>query len=512
MGNKAKNRKKYKLLLINPKFKYQHYGTQKELGELMGKRNFIFSLALSIIASFTPKNYKIKIINDEIESIPFNKKVDLVGITTPFTTLNRCIEIADKFRAKGVKVVMGGFYATFTTEEISKHADSVVLGEAEGVWQNVLEDFEKGELKKVYKAEKVFDFKRTPIPRWDLVNTKNLNFIGVQVSRGCPYSCEFCIVSKLFGRKQRYRDIDNVIEEIKSLSTKRIFFVDDNFTFNKKYARELMSRMKNLNLSWVCQSSIEIADDDAFLEEMYNSGCVSVLIGFESLNPESLKETKKHHNKVEYYEKAIKRIYSKGLQLIASFVVGFDADTITVFDDIQKFSEKNNILFTMISVLTIAPGTELYEKYKKEDRLLDIDPVYFNGSFPSGKYKNISIIEMYDKYFGTLKKIFSVESMGKKVFNLLDQGVYKADKKFKDIGIFEKFFSSFRVLKKFYFIKDNNKKEFFKKLALYGVNKTASWDYIGFLIFAIGGFDDYIKSIDNFYDDVREKYLNIERN
>src|SRR4030065_2690329 len=105
MENSAKNKKKYKLLLINPKFKYQHYGTQKELGQLMGKRNFIFSLALSIIASFTPKNYKIKIINDEIESIPFNKKVDLIGITTPFTTFSRCIEIADKFRANGIKVI-----------------------------------------------------------------------------------------------------------------------------------------------------------------------------------------------------------------------------------------------------------------------------------------------------------------------------------------------------------------------------------------------------------------------
>ncbi len=135
MNNSIRNKKKYKLLLINPKFKYQHYGTQKELGELMGKRNFIFSLALSIIASFTPKNYKIKIINDEIESIPFNKKVDIIGITTPFTTISRCIEIADQFRVNGIKVIMGGFYATFMTEEISKHADSVVVGEAEALIQ-----------------------------------------------------------------------------------------------------------------------------------------------------------------------------------------------------------------------------------------------------------------------------------------------------------------------------------------------------------------------------------------
>lgn len=506
----SKNKKKYKLFLINPKFKYQHYGTQKELGALMGKRNFIFSLALSIIAAFTPKYYKIKIINEEIEKIPFDKKPDLVGITTPFTTLNRCLEIADEFRSRKIPVVMGGYYATFVTDEVLKHADSVVIGEGEGVWEKLLEDFEQGKLKRIYKTDKVFDFKRIPVPRWDLVNTKNLNFIGIQVSRGCPFGCEFCIVSKLFGRKQRYRDIDNVMEEIRTLSTKRIFFVDDNFTFNKEYARKLMKEMKGLGLSWVCQSSIEIVDDDELLEEMYEAGCISVLIGFESLNPESLKETKKFQNDVEYYEKAIKKIHSKGLQLIASFVVGFDSDTIDVFDDIYKFSERNNILFTMVSTLTVAPGTELYERYKKENRLLKIGPELFNGSFPCAKYKNISTIDMYENYYKTLRKLFSIEGMGKKVINLIEDGVYRSDKKFKDIGFFEKFFSSFRVLKKYYFTKDEQKKELFKKLVSYGVNKTVSWDYIGYLLFAMGGFDDYIESIDSFYYEIREKMVKLD--
>jgi radical SAM superfamily enzyme YgiQ (UPF0313 family) len=508
--NFINNKKKYTLYLINPKFKYQHYGTQKELGALMGKKNFIFSLALSIIAAFTPDHYKIKIINDEIEKIPFNKKPDLVGITTPFTTLNRSIEIADKFQEKGIPVIMGGYYATFVTDEILKHADSVVIGEVEGIWETVLKDFEQGKLKKIYKTDKVYDFKKIPIPRWDLVDTKNLNFIGIQASRGCPFACEFCIVSKLFGRKQRYRDIDNVIEEIKSISTKRIFFVDDNFTFNKEYARKLMKEMKGLGLSWVCQSSIEIVDDDELLDEMYEAGCISVLIGFESLNPESLKETKKFQNDVAYYEKAIQKIHSKGLQLIASFVVGFDSDTDTVFDDIYKFSKRNNILFTMISTLTVAPGTKLYEKYKKENRLLNIEPELFNGSFPCAKYKNISTIDMYDNYYKTLRKLFSIESRGNKVINLIEAGSFKSDKKFDDIGFFEKFFSSFKVLNKYYFTKNKSKKDLFRKLVTYGVNKTISWDYIGYLLFAIGGFDDYIESIDTFYDEIREKMIKIQ--
>lgn len=507
----SKNRKKYKLFLIIPKLKYQHYGTQKELGKLMGKKNSVFSLALSIIASFTPEHYKIKIINEEIKSIPFHEQPDLVGITTPFTTINRCFEIADEFRAKEVPVIMGGFYATFMTDEVLKHSNSVVLGETEGIWQKVLEDFEKGELKRIYKADKVYDFKRMPVPRWDLVDTKNLAFIGVQVSRGCPYGCDFCIVTKLFGRKQRYRDIDNVIEELKSLSNKRVFFVDDNFTFNKRYAKELMTKIKGLGLSWVCQSTIEIADDEKLLNEMYNAGCISVFIGFESLNPDSLIESKKYQNDIENYEKAIQKIHSKGIHIIASFMVGFDSDTNNVFDDIYKFTERNNILFTLISVLTVAPGTDLYERYKKENRLLNIEPELFNGSFPCVKYKNISILDMYDNYYSTLRKIFSIKSMGKKVINLIEAGIYKSDKRFKDIGFFEKFFSSFILLRKFYFTKDKDKKELFKKLVSYGINKTTSWDNIGFLLFAMGGFEDYIKSIDTFFYDVRKKIVNIEK-
>lgn len=231
-------KKKFSLYLINPNYVYHHYGLQRELSSILGKATFVFSPALSIIASLTPGNYKIKIINQEIETIPYNKKPDLVGITAPLTTRDQVFEIADKFRSMNIPVIIGGYNATFMTDETLKHADSVVIGEAEGIWHEVLKDFENGRIKKIYKAEKPYEFKILPKPRWNLYKmVKNLNYISVQVSRGCPYNCEFCIVSKLFGQKQRYRDMDNVIEELKSLPLKRIFFVDDNLTFNKKYMR-----------------------------------------------------------------------------------------------------------------------------------------------------------------------------------------------------------------------------------------------------------------------------------
>ncbi len=505
-------KKKYNLYLINPDYVYHHYGLQRELSNILGKAAFVFSPALSIIASLTPRNYKIRIINEEIEKIPYNKKPDLVGITAPLTTATQVYKIADRFRAMNVPVIIGGNNATFMTDEAAKHADSVVVGEAESVWHEVLNDFENDNLKKIYKSEKPYEFKKLPKPRWDLYRmVKNLNYISVQVSRGCPYNCEFCIVSKLFGRKQRYRQIDNVIEELKSLPVKRVFFVDDNLTFDKKYIKEFLARIKPLGLSWVCQSSIEIIEDDELLQLMADAGCLQVLIGFESLNPKSLEETGKYQNKIEDYNRAISKVHSYSMSVIGSFVVGFDNDDLSIFDRIYDFSVKNDLIFTMISMLTVAPGTALYDRMKNENRLLPFDQLYFNGSFPCAEYKNIPLVDMYDKYYETLAKLFSTESMGRKIINILKSGVYAKKKSFTEVSFFEKIKSSVFILKNFYFTKDRARKEFFVEVFKLGVNKTAKWDYIVLFIFIMSGFGRYVESSKDFFQKERENILRIQK-
>lgn len=500
--------KKYKLLLVNPAFKYHHYGTQIELTKILGKPSFNYSLALPTVAALTPDHYDIKIIDEEINPIPYDSKPDIVGITCVFATSKSAYKIADKFKEKGIPVVMGGSYATFNPQEALEHASSVVIGEAEGVWVECLKDFEKGKLKKTYKAEKLTDFKTSPIPRWDLIDTKKINSILVQVSRGCPYECEFCLVTKMYGRKRRLRDIDDVINEIKASPVKRIFFVDDNLTFNKKYARELMKRLKPLKLTWFCQSSIELAEDIELLKEMAEAGCISLLIGFESVNQENIDEIKKHQNVTQNYERALKNIHSAGIHVMGSFLVGFDSDNLDTFDNIFDFTLKNNLVFSVFSILSAVPGTELYDRIKKEKRLLDVDPEFCNGMFTTIKAKTMSPIVILDNYYKTIKRLLSPEIMLQKALNLLKSGGFKnAGGASRGVGFSEKIRSSIFLLKRFYFTKNKKVKTLFKEIFNLGANKIAAWEQIAYLLLSIAGFENYIKNTSHYPDEIREKLL-----
>ncbi len=506
-----KTKKKYLLFLINPAFKYYHYGTQKELGKFLNKKYFNFSLSLPLIASLTPDNYEIKIIDEELSGFPKNLTPDIVGITAVTPTSTRAYQIAKMYKDQNIPVIMGGPHVSFAIDEALQHVDCIVIGEAEGIWQKCLNDFENGKLKKIYRSEKTTEYKTSPIPRWDLIDSKQINILGVQVSRGCPYRCEFCIVYKCFGNKQRYRDIENVIEELKSLPLKNVFFVDDNLTFNKKYAKELMKKIAPLKLSWLCQSSLDIVKDDELLTLMAEAGCISILIGFESVNEKSLKETKKVQNRVPAYENAIKKITEKGIHVIGSFVVGFDSDHLEDFDKIYEFSIKNNLLFVMLSVLTPTPGTDLNEKLKKNNRLIDIDSEFINGTIPCYKYKNMSLVDIYDKYNETIKKIFSIASIKEKSINILKSGNFKK-KEIKEFGFFQKFILSLKLLAKYYFFADKEKKIFFKEIIKLGIKKISSWNEIAFILISMQGFLDYLKNTEKYFFDIRKKLKLLDNN
>lgn len=502
MQNSVK--KKYKLFLINPKMKYHHYGVQKELCNLLGKKIFNFSTALPLIAALTPDNYEIKIIDESVQNIPKNERPDIVGLTTFTTTKKRCYEIADYYRSLNIPVVIGGAHASFAAEEVLNHADSVVIGEAELVWKKCLSDFENGNLQKTYKADRLCDFKTSPIPKWRLTDYKEINIIGVQASRGCPFNCEFCLVEKMFGKKHRVRDVDDVIKEIKSLPAKRIFFVDDNLTFNKKFIKELVEKLTPLNVSWACQASIEIGDDPGLLKKMAESGCLSILIGFESLNPESIKEMHKDQNVGRNYEKQIKNIHDAGIYVTASFVVGFDSDKLDMYDRIYEFTTKNNLIVPNIFFLLPAPGTDLTKRMKDANRLIDIDPDFYNANFPGMKYKNFNSLEMFEKNYQTLEKMFSIKTMGQKAIRLLESGTFKRSGA-KDVKAIDKFFSAFSLIKKYYFSKDNDKKELFKKMFFIGRDKIASWDNIAYILLVMLGFDEYMNNYKKIYPYLREE-------
>ncbi|MBI4647947.1 MAG: B12-binding domain-containing radical SAM protein [Bacteroidia bacterium] len=438
----------YSLLLVNPKSRYNHYSVQNETASLLGKKKTMTPLALPLLAALTPKHYNITIIDEDIKPLPDCIMPDIVGITFTSPTTGRAFEIADHFKTIGSTVVMGGASASFNQEETLKHADSLVVGEAERIWAQLLHDFETKILKKIYQSQQQFDFENTPVPRWDLLDTSQLMAFPVEASRGCPYNCRFCLTTKMFGNKQRYKDIDNVIEEIDQLPEKRMMFTDDNLTYNKEYALELMKRLKPLNAAWTCQSSIEIAEHDYLLKAMAEAGCNNIIIGFESLNPNSLAQVKKFHNKVEKYEAAIDKIHSCGIYVAASMIIGFDSDNLNDIDLIRDFILRNNIFHAQISLLDAINGTELYFQMKNENRLLNINKEYKCGIFPSLKYKNFTSMEIFDKYFFLSEQIKSYENVTQMAVRIFNKYRFTNAMDTK-IGFLTKFKTSFVIIKNY---------------------------------------------------------------
>lgn len=504
-------RKTIRLLLVNPKLQYKHYGAQDELSHLLGRKKMSLPLALPVIAALTPPHYDIQILDDETDVLPRDNPPDIVGITTLVSTIGRVREIAEMYRELGTHVVLGGSYATFRPDEVLAFADTVVVGEAEGIWTEFLSDFEAGCPRPRYQRTEPLRFDSVPAPpRWDLVNTKELLTLGIEASRGCPHQCEFCLAYKMFGRKMRFRDVQNVVDEIKSLPLKKLFFVDDNLTIRKSYAKELMAALKPLGISWVCQSGIDVADDDELLTEMAEAGCLSILIGFESLSPESLREAHKEHNKIAKYKNAIERIHGHGINVLASFVVGFDSDTLAAFDHIEAFLEQHDVIYSMLSVLAAAPGTRLYERMEKENRLLGYEPSFINGVFPCYKYQNFTGEEVLDRYLESLKRIYDYDSLYKRAMSLFSGGSFRHAGGQEVVRLGEKFKTSLLLTRRFMFSKNSGKRRLFKDLFALVRQKKLSPESAVIFLLSVEAVHDYIAGIEEHIDSVRETVREIE--
>ncbi|MCX6250621.1 MAG: radical SAM protein [Bacteroidetes bacterium] len=502
--------KEYRLFLISPRQKYINYPAHSELAKIFGKKRFMIPLALPTIAALTPDHYDIHIIDEETESVPKHEIPDIVGITTLAATIKRAYELGDHFRSLGSKVIFGGPYASFMPDEALLHADTIVVGEAEGLWERCLEDFERGQLQSVYKTDVPPDFKRQKPPRWDLVNMKSIFQVGLQVSRGCPFNCDFCLVSKIFGRKMRYRDIDNVIDEIKASPTKYFFFVDDNLTINKKYAKELMKAIKPFGISWGCMASLDVAKDEELLHLMAEAGCFNILIGFESLNPENLDDSNKLHNQAAtIFEPAIQKIHSAGIHINASFVAGFDHDTLQAFDDIFDFSMKMNLPNVNLHILAAPPGTELYKKLNAQGRLFDCDTDLGVGHFPTIHYMKMSQTEIFDKYMETIARLYDFRNIRIKAENLFRDGAFI--RKGGKISVFMKARLSWITFKEFILTRDKEKRAlFFFIYHLIRKKKIAIDKGLGFLISMLG-YNRHIKDHQKNMEKYRKMVMDQDR-
>ena len=332
-------------------------------------------LGLAMVAAVTPPDVEISLTDENITTIDFEQQIDLVGITVLTVTAQRAYEIADTFRAKGVKVVLGGIHPSIMPEEAGQHADAIVIGEAEGVWPKVIEDFKANKLQVVYQGHEHPSLVGLPIPRRDLF-ARGAYYIRntLSTTRGCPYSCDFCTVTSFFGHTYRCRPVEEVIREIETLDKKGlIVFLDDNIAGNPKHAKELFRALIPYKIKWVAQASVTIARDTELLKLAADSGCISLFIGFESLSPASLAAVSKKINVVDEYEEVIKKIHSYGIAIHGFFIFGFDEEDENVFRRTVHFAQKMRLETAQFDYLTPYPGTALGESMDKAGRVVTKD-------------------------------------------------------------------------------------------------------------------------------------------
>lgn len=330
-------------------------------------------LPIALLAALTPKDIDIAFHDDRMEQIPFDRPTDLVAIPVETYTAKRAYQIASEFRRRKVPVVMGGFHATLMTDEVAEYAEAVVVGEAEDIWADVIEDARSKRLKPLYRADSQPDLALVRYDRSIFRGRRYLPIGLVETGRGCRFPCDFCAIQTFFQRTARHRPIDAIVEELASLKAEKklFFFVDDNFAADLSYARQLVEALKPLGIRWVTQMSINAAHDEAFLAALADSGCCGVLIGFESLDQNILRNMRKHFNTMKGgFPAALENLRRNGIRVYGTFVFGYDGEQPNSFDEAAQFAIDNRFYLAAFNHLTPFPGTPLFNRLRAENRLL----------------------------------------------------------------------------------------------------------------------------------------------
>src|ERR1700741_2781560 len=329
---------------------------------------------LAVAASLPREQYEIVLTDENIETVDFDLKTDLVGISAMTSYVNRGYEIADEFRARGVPVVMGGVHPSFMPGEALKHCDAVVIGEVELVIDKLLDDLKQGAMRGTYKSDRLHPMGGMPMPRYDLLKkNRYVNRTFVQTSRGCHQGCTFCAEPLMNGLKFRYRPVDEVIHEMENCGARTVSVNDADFFGTPERPKEVMRALKGRGIHWQAGVTSKLAQDDRMLELAAESGCTMLSIGFESISRSTLKSVHKHVNRPDSFAALVEKLHSYGIIVFGLFMFGFGGDDASSFDETARFTRENDYDACAYSVLTPYPGTLTWYEMKKAGRIVSFD-------------------------------------------------------------------------------------------------------------------------------------------
>jgi len=370
-------------------------------------------LALPILAALTPPGHEVETVEEEYQHLPLEERWDVVGITAMTATAPRAYELASLFRERGAKVVLGGIHPSVLPQEAARFADAVVVGEAEGVWAEVLDDARRDRLEQFYRNPQP-DLSQSPLP----LRKRRRSLFGfppyvmpIMASRGCPYDCEFCCVHGVYGRRQRHIPIDHIVEDIKRHGARHVMFLDDNIGGMRSYVMRLCAALKPLRVHWSGQASARFILDNELFDAAVRCGLEGLFVGVESIEPEPHKKMRKSLPSIDLYEKAIRRCRSAGVLFYASLIFGLDEQSPYVFERTLEFLTRNAVPSISANILTPYPGTPLFERFTRERRILHTNWSYYDHGTVCFQPKGMTPEELTEGYLEFRRRLFSWSSI-----------------------------------------------------------------------------------------------------
>lgn len=370
------------------------------------------SLGLYTVASVVRDGNELSFFNENVEEIDFDRPADIVGITVTVDTLPRAIEIARKYRSRGLPVVAGGIQITSCPGSARGYFDALSIGFAEGTWPDILRDLEAGCLKPEYRCTRLQPHEIVG-PAYDLIDSGKYLYVNVvSTSRGCPFKCNFCYNSCTNIRNSYVnRPIADVVDEIRRLNRRHIMFIDDNLIGNPAWTREFLEAIRPLNLKWQGAVSANVADIPGMLDLMRDTGCTSLFIGLESLSQKSIDLSSKHQNSIAKYERLVAEIHKRGIMVNASFVFGLDGDTPETFRHTVDWIVRNKIETVTSHILTPYPGTQQHAELRDCGRITSNDQKLYTTSHVVFRPVGMTPEQLYEGYLNVYREVYSLRNI-----------------------------------------------------------------------------------------------------